>query len=309
MSVRKLRALRPGDTLSMVSPASPLTPEQTAKAVRLLESEGYHVKLYPSTYAANDYLAGSDVERAKDLIDALRDPETQAVYCSRGGYGCSRLVPYLNFDELAQTDKMLIGFSDVTVLHAAFNRRGTPTVHAPMGLTLHTDRQPWVYESFKATLRGESPIPATAPKGKCLVPGTAEGELVGGCMILMCDLIGTPEQIDMTDKVVLIEDVDELPHRVDAMLTHLINSGSIQKAKGLVIGEMTRTDDKIDPTIGGRAWREIVAERIKPLGIPTMIDFPCGHAPQMLSLPLGVNVRINTELGELEYLESICETK
>lgn len=305
--MRKPRALKPGDTLSMVSPASPLTPEQTAKAVEILESEGYKVKLYPNTYASAEYLAGSDEARAKELMEAFADPETQAVFCSRGGYGCSRLMPYLNLDLIAQSDKQLIGFSDITVLHATLNRRGLATVHAPMGLTLNTDREPWVYESFKKALRGEDPIVSEAPKGETLVPGVAEGILAGGCMILICDLIGTPEQIDMTGKIVLLEDVDEFSHRVDAMLTHLINSGSIQNAAGIVVGEMTRSDERFDPTIGMRPWRQIVAERLKPLGIPSVINFPFGHMRQMLTLPLGHWVRLDANAGTLEYLEPICE--
>jgi muramoyltetrapeptide carboxypeptidase len=309
MPSRKPRALRPGDTLSMVSPASPLTPEQAAKGIAILESEGYSVKLYPSTYAIDGYLAGSDQARADDLHAAFNDPETQAVFCSRGGYGCSRLMPYLDLDKIAQSDKMLIGFSDVTVLHSALNRRGLPTVHAPMALTLNTDREAWVYESFKSVLKGGNPIPKSAPVGKTLISGSAEGQMVGGCMILLCDLIGTPEQVDMTDRIVLIEDVDEAPHRVDAMLTHLLNSGSLTKAAGIVMGEMTRTDEKPDRMIGAKPWREIVADRILPLGIPTIIDFPCGHAAQMLSLPLGINARIDASKGRLEYIETVCEIR
>lgn len=302
----KPKALKPGDTVSLISPASPLTSDQTAKGLAILESEGYKVKLYPSTYAATGYLAGSDEARAQDLIDAFQDPETQAVYCARGGYGCSRLVPYLDFDSLAAAEKLFIGFSDVTVLHAALNRRGLPTVHGPMAITLNTDRQPWVYESFTNVLKGSDPIPATAAKGQTLNPGQATGVVVGGCLILICDLIGTPEQIDMTDKIVLLEDVDEMPHRVDAMLTQLLNSGSIQKAAGIVMGEMTRTDEKADKAIGAVPWREIVRDRLSGLDMPIIIDFPCGHAPQMLSLPLGIRASMDASRGTMNYIEPLC---
>lgn len=303
----KPSALKPGDTISLVSPASPLTPDQTETGIRLLEEQGYKVKTYPSTYTADGFLAGDDASRAKDLTDAFHDPETQAVYCARGGYGCSRLMPYLDFDKVVATEKMFIGFSDITVLHAALNRRGLPTVHGPMALTLGYEREPWVYESFFATLRGDNPIPATAKTGVTLKDGTAEGELVGGCMILICDLIGTPEQIDMTNKIVLIEDVDEAPHRVDAMLTHLLNSQSLTKAAGIVMGEMTRTDEKPDKMIGAKPWREIVAERLSGLDIPIIIDYPCGHAPQMLTLPLGLRVAMDASRGTMNYTEPLCK--
>jgi len=302
----KPKALKPGDTISLISPASPLTPEQTTKGIAILEAEGYKVKLYPSTFAAEGYLAGSDEARAKDLTDAFNDPETQAVYCARGGYGCSRLVPHLNFDQLAATEKLFIGFSDVTVLHAPLNRRGLPTVHGPMAITLGYDREPWVYESFTNVLKGANPIPGTATPGKMLNPGKVQGSVVGGCLILICDLIGTVEQIDMTDKIVLLEDVDEAPHRVDAMLTQLLNAGCIQKAAGIVIGEMTRTDEKSDPAIGAMPWREIVKDRLGNLDMPIMIDFPCGHAPQMLSLPLGIRAVMDATHGTMNYVESLC---
>lgn len=302
----KPKALKPGDTISLISPASPLVPEHTEKAIKLLADQGYRVKTYPSTFAAEGYLAGTDQARAKDLTEAFCDPETQAVYCARGGYGCSRLMPYLDFDELAAADKLLIGFSDITVLHAALNRRGLPTLHAPMALTLNTERAPWVYESFLNALKGENPIPATAPKGEMVCPGQASGTVVGGCLILICDLIGTPEQIDMAGKIVLIEDVDEAPHRVDAMFTHLLNAGCLQKAVGIVVGEMTRTDEKQDKMIGAKPWEEIVKDRISGLGVPAIINFPCGHARQMLSLPLGIQASLDADGGTINYIESLC---
>lgn len=305
--MRKPKALKPGDTISLVSPASPLTPEQTAKGIGILEAAGYRVKLATNVYTSCDYLAGSDADRAQDLQDAFDDPSTQAVFCSRGGYGCSRLMPLLDLDRMAASGKLFSGFSDITVLHAALNRRGLATLHAPMALTLHTDREEWVYDSLRAALSGENPIPPETSTGRTLVEGRASGVVTGGCLILLCDLIGTPEQVDMLGKIVLLEDVDEAPHRVDAMLTHLLNSGSIQGAAGIVVGEMTRSDERVDRTIGARPWREIVGERLGSLGIPTIIDFPFGHAKQMLSLPLGIKAEMDANLGTLMYTESLCE--
>ena len=305
--MRKPKALKPGDTISLVSPASPLTPEQTAKGIGILEAAGYKVKLSPHVYTALDYLAGSDEDRAKDLQDAFDDPDTQAVFCSRGGYGCSRLMPFLDLDRMASSGKLFSGFSDITVLHAALNRRGLATLHAPMALTLHTDREEWVYESLRAALSGRNPVPEGAPTGSCLVGGRTSGQVLGGCLILLCDLIGTPEQVEMEGKIVLLEDVDEAPHRVDAMLTHLINSNSSQRAAGIVVGEMTRSDERADKTIGGRPWREIVRDRLGSIGTPTIIDFPFGHARQMLSLPLGIQAEMDANLGTLKYTESLCE--
>jgi muramoyltetrapeptide carboxypeptidase len=276
--------------------------------ISLLENEGLKVRLYPNTFAKTDYLAGSDRDRANDLMTAFTD-DSKAVICSRGGYGCSRLVPYLDREQMAKSQKLLYGFSDITVLHAMLSNRGMPSIHSPMALTLNTPREDWVYQSFRASLYGHDPIPGNIPASKCVVEGECEGFVVGGCLILLADLIGTPDELDMNDKVVVIEGVDDPPHRVDAMLTHLINSGSLQKAKGIIVGEMTRTDlpEKADQGIGSRPWKDIVIERLAPLGIPLIIDFPFGHARNMVTLPLGVRAHLDAESGKLTYLESPCQ--
>ena len=303
----KPKALKPGDQIRVVTPASPLTQERIQKGVSLLEGEGYMVTLSTNVFASDAYLAGGDLTRAKDLMDAFEDPDVAMVYCSRGGYGCARLLPHLDFDMMAASRKLFAGFSDVTTLHVALNRRSLPTLHAPMPITLNTDREAWVYESLKGALRGETGTPSNATKGQTVVGGKAEGVVVGGCLCLLCDSIGTNEPLETEGKILIIEDVDEAPHRVDAMLTHLLNTGLAQKCAGIAIGEMTRTDEKQDEGIGGKPWREIVKDRLGNLGIPLMTDYPFGHAPNMLTLGLGVKAQMDADAGTLTYLESVCD--
>ncbi len=267
----------------------------------MLESWGYRVQIAPHAFEKEDYLAGSDALRAADLQEAFDDPDVQAVYCSRGGYGCARLMPWLDLDRMAASGKLFVGFSDITTLHLALNRRGLPTVYAPMALTFVRERAPWVAESLRAALAGESPIPASAPAGECLVPGVAEGFVTGGCLSLLADSLGTPDPLDARGRILLIEDVDENPHRVDANLTHLRLSGALEGVRGIVVGEMTGTDEKSDPSIGARSWRVIVRDRLAPLGVPTVWNFPFGHMANMLSLPLGVTARLDASAGTLRY--------
>lgn len=302
----KPRALRPGDTVALVSPASPLTAERLEFVKGVLQEEGLQTKLMPHALDQTDYLAGTDEARAQDLQAAFADPEVSAVLCTRGGYGCARLFPYLDLDAIALAGKLFLGFSDISTLHIALNRRGCPTVHAPMALTLSYPREPWVVESFRRVLRNDLTPPADAPRATTVVAGRAEGEVVGGCLCLLCDSIGTPEPLKTEGKILLIEDVDEHPHRIDAMLTHLLNSGLAQGTAGFLIGEMTRTDERVDEAIGARPWREIVRERLAPLGKPMVIDFPLGHARNMLTLPLGIRARLDADAGTLEYLEPLC---
>jgi muramoyltetrapeptide carboxypeptidase len=303
----KLRPLKTGDLIALVTPASPIAADKLQFITELLEKEGYRVKFMPHALDADDFLAGADADRAQDMQQAFDESEVAAVLCTRGGYGCARLFPYLDLDRIARAGKLLIGFSDVTALHLALNRRGLPTVHGPMALTLAYPREPWVYESFLRVLRGDLDIPDEAPRAETVVTGVAEGDLVGGCLCLITDAVGTPEFPDIGGKILLIEDVDEAPHRVDAMLTHLLNAGIAQQAVGFLIGEMTRTDEKVDEGIGGKSWRTIVAERLAPLGKPMVIDFPIGHAKNMLTLPLGLRARLDADAGTLTYLEPLCE--
>lgn len=305
--IYKPRALRPGATISVVSPASPIPRERTEFIQSLLESEGYRVVFSPHCFDTDDYLAGTDQDRANDLMEAFLHPGIDAVLCSRGGYGCARLIPYLDLDAMAAGRKLFLGFSDITTLHLALNNRGLATVHSPMALTLHFPREEWVYASFKNVLKGENPIVGEAPKGQTLVGGSVEGVTVGGCLCLLTDSIGTANPLDARGKILVIEDVDENPHRVDAMFTHLLNSGIAENVAGFLIGEMTRTDERQDEGIGGKPWREIVRDRIAPLGKPTIIDFPFGHCKNMLSLPLGIRARLDADAGTLTYLESVCE--
>lgn len=275
----------------------------------LLKSQGYRVTLGKHVFDSDHYLAGSDVDRAADLMGAFLDPAVDCVMCSRGGYGCARLFPYLDLDAMAGSGKMFCGFSDVTTLHTALNNRGLASFHMPMLLTFTVERPGWVVESWLNLLKGENPIIEGAPAGKCVVSGEADGILGGGCLVLMADSLGTPEEIETAGKLVLIEDVNEDPHRVDAMLTHMLNAGKLQAAAGLIVGEMTGTNEKVDESIGGRKWQEIVAERLTPLGIPTILDYPIGHKKAMLSLPLGVRAHLNAGAGTLELQEPICETR
>jgi len=303
----KPRSLRPGDTIQFVTPASPLSAEKLEFMTRLLTEAGYKIKIAPHAMEWDGYLAGTDQDRAADLQAAFDDPETDAVLCNRGGYGCSRILPLLDFERIANSGKMLIGFSDITMLHLALNNLGMPTVHGPMPLTLHYPREQWVYDSFLGALRGDLTQPEQAPKATTVVGGVAEGKTVGGCMCLLTDSIGTPWALDTTDKLLVIEDVDEMPHRIDAMFTQLVNTGLAERAAGFVIGEMTRTDEHVDEAIGGKPWREIIKDRLAPLGKPLIIDFPFGHAKNMLTVPFGIQARLDADACTLTYLEPLCD--
>lgn len=303
----KPRALKPGDTLGIVSPASPLDPERLAKGREVIESRGYKTKLYPNTLKKDHYLAGSDEERASDMMAAFADPDVAAVICARGGYGCARILPKVDLAAIVASRKMFMGFSDITTFHIALNNLGFVTMHTPMPITLSYERVDWVYESFFRLLAGDPAPPEESPRAETVVPGIAEGRLIGGCMCLLCDSLSTPHALDVDDRLLIIEDVDENPHRVDAMFTHFLNAGILQRAAGIIVGEMTNTDEKQDPTIGPKPWREIVHPILRKAGRPAVTGFPFGHMKTMLSLPLGIRARLDADAGRVTFLESPCE--
>jgi len=301
----RLNRLKQGDLVRWVTPASPIAEDKICTATKLLESWGFRVDLGSHALDSNGYLAGSDIDRAADLMEAFLDPEVSAVFCTRGGYGCARLFPYLDLQKIVESRKFFAGYSDITTLHLALNLLGMPTVHAPMALTLHYDREPWVLESLRRVMFDEPGTPPEAPVGECLVSGIATGQTIGGCLCLLTDSIGTPFGLNTNGKILVIEDVDENPHRVDAMFTHLINCGVLENCAGIVVGEMTRTDERSDESIGAKPWRQIVSDALKPLGIPAIINYPFGHAKQMLTIPLGVHSKMDASSGTLTQKESI----
>lgn len=306
----RLRSLKPGDTVAFVTPASPIPGDKLAFMSKLLGGEGYKVKVFPHALDHDGgFFAGSDQTRAEELMAAFEDPEVGAVMCTRGGYGCARLFPYLDFDRILATRKMLIGFSDITVLHMSLNNRGMPSVHGPMAYTLNTPREDWVYESFTRVLRGDLTFPEPAPISRTITitEGVSEGEVVGGCLILLSDAVGTPEMVNTKGKILAIEGVDSAAHRNDAMLTQMLNAGVFEGVAGVLVGEMTRSDELADEGIGVRPWREYVLERLGNLGVPTVMDFPFGHTRNMLTLPFGVRARLDATAGTLTYLEPLCE--
>lgn len=292
--------------MALVSPASPLSADDLGVMTDLLHGAGYLTRVMPHALERMDHLAGDDRDRARDLTDAFLDPGIHAIMCTRGGYGCARLMEHLDLDEIARHPKLFLGFSDITTLHIALNRRGMPTVHAPMALTLTNPKPEWVYDSLRSVLKGEDPIHPDAPRATTLVGGIAEGEVVGGCMCLLTDSLATPDPLETAGRILIVEDVDEAPHRVDAMLTHLRNAGLLKACAGIAFGEMTRTDERTDGGIGGRPWREIVRERTADLGVPVVTDLPFGHNRAMLSLPLGVRARLDADAGTLTYTEGWC---
>ena len=292
--------LQRGDTIMFVAPAGELDEARMNLARERLEARGYRVVQRPDLFAKEGYLAGNDRRRADELMQAFLDPEVDAIFPGTGGYGTMRMLDLLDYEVIRKNPKTVIGFSDVTALHAALNRRtGLVTFHSPnpmYGLGSEDDATPFTSEWFFHALecpRGAYTIDVpdhdgrdTIPQPVALARGKARGRLVGGNLSLISALEGTPYAIDTRDAILLIEDTREAPYRVDRA----------------VLGQFTRNYDREDETRGGDprfSVDGVLRQYFEDLGVPVLMNYPVGHHAMNATLPLGGEVEIDADAGTL----------
>ena len=236
------------------------------------------------------YLAGSDRNRLNDINRALRDPNVSAVWCLRGGYGMIRVLDQIDYDALTKSPKAIIGYSDVTALHAAVQRRcKLVTYHGPTAREALSD---FSRDSLERAVIGRSDSCGAAPAARELNAGTAEGRLVGGNLSVLTSLCGTPFAPDYTDSILILEDVNEAVYRIDRMLQQLRLSGSLNGCRAIVFGDCTGC--KEDAGGGGRPFDEVLGEIAHALGIPCLSGIPVGHIAEQWTIPLGATAKLDT---------------
>lgn len=290
--------LRPGGTVALVAPSGPVHPEGLAAAVREVRRRGFREAVDASVLARDRYLAGDDARRARELEDAFQNPEIDAVLCLRGGYGAMRILPALDAGLLRRHPKPLVGFSDITALHALAARAGLVSIHGAM-LGARPSPSRVALDSLWRMLTDPRPAGVvTAPSVRALGRGRARGILVGGCLALVTSLVGTPWQLDTRGAILLLEDVDEPAYRIDRMLVHLGLAGALDEVRGVVVGAFERASAEERASI-----RRVVQEVLGVLGVPVLYDFPAGHIRRNLALPLGAMVEIDADRRRLVCLE------
>ncbi|MDR3238875.1 MAG: LD-carboxypeptidase [Clostridiales bacterium] len=301
--------LEPGDKAALVAPSSPEPTDRMEAVAASVRAFGLEPVIFPSCYGKRGYLAGSDRERAKDLMDAFADPDIKAVLCVRGGYGAHRLMEYLDWDAIAASRKGLYGYSDITALHLEMNRRGVASWHTPMpGEEWYKGLAPFVEENLRAALFGPLPIRVVNPAGAPLTvlfsnPSApsrsarqAAGILCGGNLTLVTATLGTYYEIDTHKKVLFLEDVDEYPHRVDRMLLQLRNAGKFRDCAGVILGQFTHCDPpEGKPSL---SLTEIFTDLLGDLGKPVVMGLECGHCSPSVCLPLGVYVLLDASTSQ-----------
>ncbi len=307
MQLLKPGPLQPGDLIALVGPSGPAPRERLEAGIAYLEGRGYRVRPGRHLFARHHYLAGTDQQRAEDLREAFADPQVRAVFCARGGYGTGRLLDRLDYAAIAANPKIVLGFSDTTGLHLALQARCGLVCFTGglVSMDLAGERDPFTEEWLWRTLTSKTPLGAL-PLGeefKVLRPGRAAGPLRGGCLSLLCSLMGTEYVPELKGAILLLEDVDEYPYRLDRMLNHLRLAGVLKDIGGLVLGQFK---DCFKPEERGHSpdLAKMVMELTEGLDLPVVTGVPYGHFKRRLVLPLGVQAVLDTALPELRLTET-----
>jgi muramoyltetrapeptide carboxypeptidase len=286
--------LKSGDLIALAAPAGPFDRQCFDAGLGLLQAMGFRTTAPEAIFARQGYLAGTDRQRAEVLNRLFADPEVAGIVCARGGYGSTRMLPYLDLEAIRAHPKVFVGFSDITGLHAVLTDRcRLVTFHGPMAASLPATSEEG-RAAFREALTGASPVVLAPAGGHVVVAGQARGAVAGGNLALLAHLVGTPYFPQLAGRILVLEDVDEAPYRIDRMLWQLRLAGVLTRVAGVVLGSFERCG----------AYEEIVgiaAAVVRPLGIPLVAGFPFGHGAVNFTLPLGLEACLTTDPPRLSF--------
>ena len=306
--------LCPNDTIGVIAPSSPQRDDERLRAgIQYIQSLGYRVREGKNLWKRYGYLAGTDNERVEDINAMIYDPEVRMIVAGRGGYGATRILERIDYEALRGNPKIILGFSDVTAINLAVLAQANLVSFsgAMPGVDMWSDEvDPFAIDSLLATLTTAQPISISSSREDegitSLYPGKAEGQLIPVNLTLLATLCGTPYVPDMNGAILLIEEIGEEAYRVDRLFSQLWNSGILKQISGLAFGAFTGTDPKrisVDPLPIEEVFKEYV-ERAK---VPTIYGVPYGHIKRKLTLPVGVQARLDGTSGYLKLLETGVE--
>lgn len=307
--------LQKGHKVGLIAPGSAIGEEALQEAIKNLKALGLSVELGKHVRAKHGYIAGTDKERLSDLHTMFRRSDIDAIWCARGGYGCSRLLPDIDYELIRNNPKLLIGYSDITaLLNGIFEKTGLVGIHGPVGASQQTDYTKKHFigvamkpkKRFKINLSTENQeIQEDLFEVEVIQPGQAEGILVGGNLSLLAAMAGTEYQPKVKDRLVFIEDVGEKPYRVDRMLTQLRQAYKLEEAAGLILGVFAGCEaDEDDDSL---SLKECLADRLGGLGIPVLYGYSFGHIDNQCSLPVGVQAKMDTSSKSITLLEAAVQ--
>jgi len=303
--------IKKGDTVALIAPAGNLSAEKLQKAIDNIERMGCKPIYRDDILASYGYLAGNDQRRIDELHQMVANTNVKAIFCARGGYGLTRILGRIDYELIRQNPKPIVGYSDVTALiNSIFQKTGLIGFHSPVASATITQ---FAHSGWQQVLfEGKSNILIEAKSNDdsienyetvySICGGKVEGWLAGGNLSLIAAMVGTEFEIDFDDKIVLIEDVGEEPYRIDRMLTQLLESGSLDMAKGIVCGRFSGCH----PSEPERSLtlKEVLTDRLSVLEIPVFVGLPFGHIDDNFTLPIGALAEMNADDGTLRLVES-----
>jgi len=288
------RRLTTGSTIGVVAPASPFRPATLQQGVAILERLGFRSIVPAEIMQSQRYLAGPDPLRAELLNRMFADPQIDGILCARGGYGCLRILPLLDFCLIRRHPKPLVGFSDVTaLLSTLYARCRLVTFHGPLATTL-AESSEVSQQALLAALISERAIEISVPDGITVCPGRADGPVIGGNLTVLSHLVGTPFEIKFKDHILFLEDRGEAAYRIDRMLTQLKFAGCLDGLAGLILGCFQGCGSRQDII-------EIVGDALAPAEIPVLAGFDAGHCEPNITVPMGLEATLDADTKTLIY--------
>lgn len=293
-------------TIAIAAPASGVSRGDVHSAAAMLRNLGFNVKLGEHLTKGFGYLSAPDEQRAEDYMRLVRDPEVDCIMAVRGGYGVMRILPLLDFDVIRANPKIHIGYSDITALvNPIYQHSGLIAFHGPVATSSF---DAYTLDSFQRTLMQTEPAGEfgesnefkgstfTTARSSTIVPGTAQGRLVGGNLSMVVALMGTRYEIDLEDNILFLEEVNEEPYRVDRMLTQLAISGKLGTCAGVAFGRFTKSDvvrgGEFTPSL---SIEQVIRGILEPLKIPTMYGLAVGHITSKLTIPIGALATLDAD--------------
>jgi muramoyltetrapeptide carboxypeptidase len=291
--------ITPSQKVRVIAPSGALREtERFEQGLKIWRDRGYELIIPDDLSQPWGYLAGTDEHRCQQFVESWNDPDCVAIACARGGYGSMRLLEKLDWQELSDRPKWLIGFSDITaLLWGLAKHKGIGGLHAPVITTLGNEPERLQQQLFDWL---EGKVDEITLAGEGWNNGQAKGVLLPANLTLATNMIGTNICPDLENVILAIEDVSEAPYRVDRMLTHWRWSGHLQKLKGIAIGRFSQSEVSTPSFTMEEVWRD----RLTDLGIPVVMNLPFGHDGENAPLPVGCIAKIDADNGILSFSRS-----
>jgi muramoyltetrapeptide carboxypeptidase len=292
MNVIKPAALRPGDTIGIVAPASNIKEDLLQQGCRELEGLGFKTLYRPDITTSYRYLSGTRERRRGEFLEMLQNREVRAIFCARGGYGSGQLLHDIHPKLIRQNAKIVCGSSDITLLLNWIERAGVVSFHGPMVATaIRQGSEGYDRQVLLDLLQNKQPVRFPTAGTKILRAGSAEGRLIGGCLSMVVATLGTANDIDTQDSILILEDMDTKPYQIDRMITHLMQAGKFESVRGVVFGEMLNC---LQHPNQGYTLEEVIPDLLADFSFPILYGFPTGHTsrPNVI-VPFGVRARLD----------------